>query len=304
MSLIGFNAAPSTDVYPKSSWQIQRAMLSGNRLHLQHGPINLVIKANGNSSSIKKAYGLASQRMEGMLQGLVDNLSTLREPLNPRVELNIDDVTSDHMISTARQFEDHFITPMAAVAGAVADKILSSMRNVKGLDSIYVNNGGDIALFIGHDKKMKIGIVPTLTAAEPLASIDITSGDKVRGIATSGWGGHSFSLGIADAVTVLAKNAAIADIVATLIANEVNCDSDCIDRVQALEIDPDSDLKEKLVTLKVGNLDENEISKALARGARFAQKLIDDKKIFGVFIYLQGHNCSLGWPYQNIGVKA
>ncbi len=304
MSLIGFNAAPSTDVYPKSSWQIQRAMLSGNRLHLQHGPINLVIKANGNSSSIKKAYGLASQRMEGMLQGLVDNLSTLREPLNPRVELNIDDVTSDHMISTARQFEDHFITPMAAVAGAVADKILSSMRNVKGLDSIYVNNGGDIALFIGHDKKMKIGIVPTLTAAEPLASIDITSGDKVRGIATSGWDGHSFSLGIADAVTVLAKNAAIADIVATLIANEVNCDSDCIDRVQALEIDPDSDLKEKLVTLKVGNLDENEISKALARGARFAQKLIDDKKIFGVFIYLQGHNCSLGWPYQNIGVKA
>ena len=304
MSLIGFNAVPSTDDYPKSSWQIQRAILSGNRLHLQHGPINLVIKANGDSSSIKKAYELASHRMEGMLQGLVDNLSTLRVPLNPRVELSIDDVTSNHMISTARQFEDRFITPMAAVAGAVADKILSSMRDVKGLDSIYVNNGGDIALFIGHGKKMKIGIVPTLTAAEPVASVDITSGDKVRGIATSGWDGHSLSLGIADAVTVLAKNAAIADIVATLIANEVNCDSDCIDRVQALEIDPDSDLKEKLVTLKVGNLDENEISKALARGARFAQKLIDDKKIFGVFIYLQGHNCSLGWPYQNIGVKA
>ena len=304
MSLIGFNAVPSTDGYPKSSWHIQRAMLSGNRLHLQHGPINLVIKANGNSSSIKKAYGLASERMEGMLQGLVDNLSTLRAPLNPRVELNIGDVTSNHMISTARQFEDRFITPMAAVAGAVADEILNSMKNVKGLDSIYVNNGGDIAFFIGHDKKMKIGIVPTLTAAEPVASVEITSGDKVRGIATSGWDGHSLSLGIADAVTVLAKNAAIADIVATLIANEVNCDSDCIDRVPALEIDPDSDLKEKLVTIKVGNLDENEISKALARGARFAQKLIDEKKIFGVFIYLQGHNCSLGWPYQNIGVKA
>ena len=110
MSLIGFNAVPSTDGYPKSSWQIQRAMLSGNRLHLQHGPINLVIKANGDSSSIKKAYELASHRMEGMLQGLVDNLSTLRVPLNPRVELSIDDVTSNHMISTARQFEDHFIT--------------------------------------------------------------------------------------------------------------------------------------------------------------------------------------------------
>ena len=304
MNLIRFNAAPNTDSYPKSSWQIQRAMLSGDRLHLQHGPINLVIKANGNSSSVKKAYGLASQRMEGILQGLVDNLSLLRTPLNPRIELNIADVTSNHMVSTARQFEDNFITPMASVAGAVADEILNSMKNVKGLDSIYVNNGGDIALFIGHNKKMKIGIVPTLAAAKPTASVEITSGDRVRGIATSGWSGHSLSLGIADAVTVLAKNAAIADTVATLIANEVNCDSDCIDRVQASEIDPDSDLREKLVTLKVGNLDEKEISKALARGARFSQKLIDEKKIFGVFIYLQGHNCSLGWPYQNIGVKA
>tara|TARA_B100001059_G_C17826927_1_gene581978 strand:+ start:928 stop:1845 length:918 start_codon:yes stop_codon:yes gene_type:complete len=303
MSLSAPQILSSNKVFPQYSSQVQKIILPGNRLHLQHGPINIIIKANGSSSCVKKAYGLAARRMDGMLEGLVNNLSLLRAPLSFKKDININDATSKHMISTVRQYRNYFITPMAAVAGAVADEILIAMSVVKGLNNIFVNNGGDIALFLGDGQKMKIGVVPDLSVAAPTASVQITSKDDIRGIATSGWDGHSLSLGIADAVTVLAKNAAVADTVATLIANEVNCNANCIDRAQAFKIDPDSDLGKKLVTIKVGSLNKKEINDALNRGARFAQKLIDKNKVFGVFIYLQGHNRSLGWPYQNIEVK-
>ena len=44
--------------------------------------------------------------------------------------------------------EESFITPMAAVAGAVADEILQAMRRAAPLARAYVNNGGDIALHL------------------------------------------------------------------------------------------------------------------------------------------------------------
>ena len=65
----------------------------------------------------------------------------------------------------------------------------------------------------------------------------------MRGIATSGWRGRSFSLGIADAVTVLADRAAAADAAATIIANAVDLPGHpAIVRVPACELAPDSDL--------------------------------------------------------------
>ncbi len=279
-------------------------MLSGNRLHLQHGPINLVIKAVGSTAGVQRAYALATQRMEGMLQGLVDNLSLLRSPLCIADNAKINDATSRRMISTVRQFRDCFVTPMAAVAGAVADEVLAAMKNADGLDSVFVNNGGDIALHLEPGQKMRVGIVPCLSTATADASVDISAEDGVCGIATSGWDGHSMSLGIADAVTVLAKNAAIADVAATLIANEVDCDAECIDRRRALDIDPDSDLGERLVTVGVGALHKQAIDGALDRGVGFARSLIEECELYGVFISLQGRSRSLGWSYGNKGVDS
>ncbi|MDE0790530.1 MAG: UPF0280 family protein [Woeseiaceae bacterium] len=293
---------PDGAVQSRLPAQVQQVMLSGNRLHLQHGPINLVIKAIGSTAGVQQAYALAAQRMEGMLQGLVDNLSLLRSPLFIADNTKINDATSQRMVSTVRQFRDCFVTPMAAVAGAVADEVLAAMKNADGLDSVFVNNGGDIALHLEPGQKMRIGIVPFLSTATLGASVEIAGEDGVCGIATSGWDGHSMSLGIADAVTVLAKNAAIADTVATLIANKVDCDAECIDRSRALDIDPDSDLGERLVTVNVGALHKKAIDDALDRGAKFARTLIKKCELYGVFIYLQGHSRSLGWPYEHKGV--
>lgn len=277
------------------TWSVQRAMLAGNRLHLQQGPINLVIKAYGGDAAVDQAYERAEQRLQGLLQCLVDNLSLLRAP-DASLHTQVNDATSQQMIAAVQQFDGHFVTPMAAVAGAVADTVLAAVQTIDGLQRIYVNNGGDIALHLAPGQRMQIGIVPTLSAATPDSSLCITGGDGVGGIATSGWDGHSMSQGIADAVTVIAETGAVADVAATLVANQVNCLDDAIERRPALELDPDTDLGERLVTVRVGALSETAISEALDRGERFAWSLVKQGIIHGAILSLQGDRRTVGLP--------
>ena len=98
--------------------------------------------------------------------------------------------------------------------------------------------------------------------------------DPVRGVATSGRHGRSFTLGIADAVTVLAADAATADAAATLLANAVDLPGHpAIDRTPAVELAPDSDLGDRLVTVGVGHLADEEIEAALAAGHAAAEAM-------------------------------
>lgn len=278
--------------------RVQQDMLPGNRLHLQHGPINLVIKAYGDDAPVRRAYERAERRLSGMLQGLVDNLSLLRSPNVPAC-VRVTDATSQQMISAVKRFKGQFVTPMAAVAGAVADTILVAMKKTDGLHKIYVNNGGDIAMHLAPGQHMQIGIVPTLSAATPDASLCITGDDDVGGIATSGWDGHSMSQGIADAVTVIAANGAIADVAATLIANRVNCNDEGIERRPALDLDPDTDLGERLVTVGVCKLSEKAINDALDRGEQFARSLVEQGNIQGALLSLQSHRRTVGVPFDH-----
>ena len=131
-----------------------------------------------------------------------------------------------------------YITPMAAVAGAVADEMLQALVKGRRLDKAYVNDGGDIAIHLTPGHELRAGIFAT--ALDGVARL--TYDQPVRGIATSGRGGRSFSLGIADSATVLAATAAAADAAATLIANAVNVEHPAIERRPARDLDPDSDL--------------------------------------------------------------
>ena len=117
---------------------------------------------------------------------------------------------------------EHFITPMAAVAGAVAEEILGAMVRSAGLARAYVNNGGDIALHLEDGEHFTVGLIDRPDARGLMRTTVIGSGDPSRGVATSGRHGRSFSLGIADAVTVLAPTASQADAAATIIANAVD----------------------------------------------------------------------------------
>jgi hypothetical protein len=190
---------------------------------------------------------------------------------------------------------EHFITPMAAVAGTVAEEILGSMLKAAPLQRAYVNNGGDIALHLADEKQFSIGVMDRPDRHGVMRTLVIDARDAARGIATSGRHGRSFSLGIADAVTVLARTAAQADAAATIIANAVDLPGHpAIVRCPANQLQPDSDLGARLVTLDVGELSYDEIEGAPEAGAACARKLLSAGLIEGATLRLLGETAEVG----------
>ncbi|ESX02433.1 UPF0280 family protein [Mesorhizobium sp. M0761] len=242
----------------------------GKRLHLNHGPIDLIVEAFGEAAECRAAYDQAIERFQTILIELVEELPELRLPaffLAPRTFAG---PTARRMEAAVMPLAESFITPMAAVAGSVADEMLSALLAGRRLDRAYVNNGGDSALHIGKGQSMNLAIAGT---GNGLADrLTIRSADGVRGVATSGWRGRSFSLGIADAVTVLARTGAEADAAATLIANAVDLPGNpAIKRIPAQDLVPDSDLGARLVTQAVGMLARGDVERALDNGLAVAE---------------------------------
>ena len=249
---------------PHAHW-----LQDGKRLHLNHGPIDLIVEAFGEAPECRKAYEQAAARFQTILSELVEELPELRRPaaLRPRALVG---PTARRMEAAVVPLAKDFITPMAAVAGSVADEVLGALLAGRRIDRAYVNNGGDSALHLGAGQTMTLAIAGT---GHGLADrIIIRAEDGVRGVATSGWRGRSFSLGIADAVTVLARTGAEADAAATLIANAVDLPGHpAIRRVPARDLAPDSDLGDRLVTQEVGRLSSAEIATALDSGLAVAE---------------------------------
>ncbi len=267
--------------------------LADGRLHLSHGPIDLIIEAWGSGEAVDLAYEAANGRFETILAELVEELPCMRQPVSDLSGLT--GPVAQRMFAATKPFEGIFITPMAAVAGAVADEVLAVMRKTADLTKVYVNNAGDIAVWVGPGENLQIAMVDDLKSAylqagaPQKAQISIGHGDKIGGIATSGWRGRSHSLGIADAVCVLAKNAALADATASLIANAVDISSDKVTREAASSLDPDSDLGDRPVTTAVDILTNDEIETALANGAKRAEAFCNKGLIQSVAIALAGH---------------
>jgi uncharacterized protein len=267
----------------------QVGVLPGGRLHLQHGPIDLVIKVEGDPALVSRSYAAASERFHTVLHELVSELNLLRQPLSGDRPPDAFSPIARRMIAACWPHREVFITPMAAVAGAVADEIRDVMlAAAPDLRTLYVNNGGDIAVHVATGQMLSIGIVPDLTAAMPEAVIRVRHGSGIGGMATSGWRGRSFSRGIADAVTVLAHSAAEADAAATIIANVVDVADPAVSRASARSLDPDSDLGGLLVTTHVGALPEHQILAALSAGSGQAQLLLDAGIILAAALVVQG----------------
>lgn len=261
-------------------------LADGRRLHLNHGPIDLIIEAFGAADEIERAYRQAVARFATILDELVAELPELRRPSSqePRAFAGS---TARRMEAAVSPLTEKFITPMAAVAGSVADEILAAMVEGVRLDKAYVNDGGDIALHISPGHELSAAIAGTgLGFADRIV---IRADDPVWGIATSGWRGRSFSLGIADAVTVLARSGAEADAAATIIANAVDLPGHpAVRRQPACELAPDSDLGDRLVTVDVGPLNQIEIAAALDAGLLEAERLRRRGLIVAAALFLVG----------------
>jgi ApbE superfamily uncharacterized protein (UPF0280 family) len=273
----------------------QAALLPDGRLHLQDGPIDLVIAAVGEPGAVQDAYRAAAERFTGILDELCGELSLLRSPADPDRCVLQGPVARRMHAAVAPFARTGFITPMAAVAGAVAEEILDAMTRAAMLRKAYVNNGGDIALHLCGDEEFTIGLVDRPDRPALYGSARVTSADGVRGVATSGRHGRSFSLGIADAATILAATAAQADAAATVVANAVDLPGHpAIRRVPARDLQPDSDLGDRPVTREVGVLTRREIDTALGCGVDCATRLLASGLILGAALHLGGESSAVG----------
>jgi hypothetical protein len=269
--------------------------LTGGRLHLQHGPIDVVLRAFGEPGDIALAYDAVAARFASVLGELVSELAELRRPMSETPQVS--GAVARLMVAACRPFAPVFITPMAAVAGAVADELLAAMLAAAPLRKAFVNDGGDIAVHLAPGERIDIGIAADPETGAPAlmnGRLTLTARDGIGGIATSGRGGRSFSLGIADSVTVLARNAAAADAAATLIANAVTLDSPAIRRRPATDLDPDSDLGTRLVTVAVGPLTGTQIAAALDAGRRCAEDYAKAGRIAAAALTLHGETLTVG----------
>lgn len=261
----------------------------GKRLHMQYGPIDLIVEAEGDPEEVSSAYKQAAERFPRILPELVGELPRLRQTADAGGGAeSYSGNTARRMVETVRMHRGVFVTPMAGVAGAVADEMLAAMTQERRLRRAYVNNGGDVALFLGKGEEFTVGLVGRPDKPEPAGRFSIAYEMPVRGVATSGWRGRSFSLGIADAVTVLARDAAMADVAATLIANRVNANDPSIERCPAWELDPDSDLGVMPVTVSVGNLGKDVRRMALDAGLAAAEEMREARLIYGAALLLDG----------------
>jgi len=265
------------------------------RLHAQHGPIDLVIQVDGSHTERRLAFEQAMTFFDSVLVGLVAELEQLRLPACEVASIHFKSEVATHMQQSVAPYQNEFVTPMAAVAGSVADCTLAAMCSNRNLERAFVNNGGDIALHLSPDNRYKMGICESSLTANYDAGAQINYANPVRGVATSGWHGRSHSLGIADAVTVLATGAAAADTAATLIANRIDLPgSEKVQREAANALSPQSDLGDRAVTVAVQALTQTEKIQALSQGQSYADTLLARGLIDSAFISLQGQRLVVG----------
>ena len=203
-----------------------RPALPDGRLHLQHGPIDLIIEAFGAAGEVERAYGQAVERFGDILPTLVRELPTLRRPVG------------DAYRCCRARWRGAWPRPSGRTAPSSSRRWRRSPARSptrccrrwcagRTLDKAYVNDGGDIALHLTPGHELRAGIVATGArrrgAPRPTTSRCAASPPRAAAGARSRWASPT-------AVTVLAATAAAADAAATLIANAVDLDHPAIER--------------------------------------------------------------------------
>ncbi|WP_028604770.1 UPF0280 family protein [Ottowia thiooxydans] len=272
----------------------ERQRLDAHRWHWQHGPIDIVAEAHGVPEAVAAAHEAAWERFRGgLLTELVGELPQLRQPVT-NAPCPLHGPIAQRMWHACTPLLPEFITPMAAVAGSVAQELIACYQR-PGIERAWLNNGGDIALHLAPEQSVSVGLFSDLARFD-LADMgrlstdgrfEIRHSDPVRGVATSGWRGRSFSMGIADSVTVLAATAAQADAAASIIANAVNVDDPTIERRPANTCRDDTDLGERLVTTSVPALHPKQVQRALDAGEARARELQKRGLIWAVLMVCQ-----------------
>lgn len=283
------------------------ARLADGRLHLQHGPIDLIITTAGLADHVAAAESAMQARFATVLDELVRDLDTLRRPVEWGEAEGagvLSEVGGRMARTTAALRDGDWATPMICVAGAVADTIAEAAWQAARLERVIVNNGGDVAIrhvpagaasAAGAPSAVTVGVVDRVDRPTLAGRLHLGADSGIGGVATSGVGGRSLSLGIADAVTVLAADATAADVVATLVANAVDLgEHPSISRRPAGEVRDDTDLGTRAVVTGVGPLTAEEVEAALDAGLDRAHQALAHPQIRAVVLSLRGRRRIVG----------
>jgi ApbE superfamily uncharacterized protein (UPF0280 family) len=262
--------------------------LGPGKILLDYGPILMTIEASRQREPLTAA---AIRGAETAVEEL-NALSSIQWKAKPPAhELSRDDSNPEVlnlMIAASQATGEPDITPMAAVAGSFAEKALERARQ-EGATRVIVNNGGDIALCMEPDSPpIRVGIVASLSDGRVTHYIDIRDEYGIGGIATSGFGGRSFTKGVASAVVALSSSSAQADACATIVANCTFTHHPDIVQVPAEILDPLTDIIGHRVTASVGKLDKESIEKAIKSGQKKFFQYLEMGLLWGGIIFVQG----------------
>jgi ApbE superfamily uncharacterized protein (UPF0280 family) len=261
-------------------------VLPGGSVLAESGPMRLVISAGiGKVHQPEMALRAAAESF-GFLERIAQHRKFLgRHFLECRGEIK--DPLVLKMIGSVVMIGDEDLTPMAAVAGSIADEVADFLFE-RGMTKVVVDNGGDVAIRADREAPITVGIRPDVTDRAVDHVIGLDPRLRSHGVATSGLGGRSLTRGIASAATVIARTASLADAAATAVANASFLEDAQVWRRPADEIDPYTDIPGLDITVKVGALSEDQKTRALSKAIERAEDLVRRELILGAFVAVQG----------------
>ena len=237
-------------------------VLPDGRVFVDYGPASMVITARAGGKDLTELICETFPLIRDSLAEIARDLPTLRQ--FPRdgdfsALTGLPRIMADAVLATGEET----LTPMAAVAGTMADTVADSLY-ARGAELVAVNNGGDIAVRLREGQSLRMGILPDL-GGQITQIVTLRGGDGIGGVCTSGLGGRSLTRGVASSVSVFASRCAIADACATHIANCSYIDSPRVHTLTAGEIEPESDIASLTIVQSVEPLTAEELDRSIGQ---------------------------------------
>ena len=259
--------------------------MNDQRLFINHGPIQMLLDLTYNNKKQPEMAQLVAQDVIKQFEAMLSYMSEIKAHKQYNHIPDNYTIVFKKMIMAVKQLEDESFSPLAAVAGSFSEYALEKSLEY-GAQRVIINNGGDIALKDITGKPIVVGIPLETKLSGQQLIMSVTENMGIEGICTSGFGGRSFTKGIATKAVAFCEKASVADVCATYIGNMTNVDDPHITRVLAEEIDSGTDIAGQLVTLKIGQLSRKSQLKALLNGYNAVEALYNKSIIKGGAIVL------------------
>jgi ApbE superfamily uncharacterized protein (UPF0280 family) len=261
-------------------------VLEGGSIMAECGPMRLVISSHLGRVP-QREMNLEAARVSFGLLERVARLQHILKQRQDRLPPRLEDPLGAGMIRSVLDIGDEDLTPMAAVAGTIADAVADFLLE-RGMTKVVVNNGGDIAIRLQEGQSARVGIRTDVTRGDYEHVIALDAGRASWGVATSGLGGRSLTRGVASAATVVASTASLADAGATATANASLVEDPQIVQRPAEEVDPHTDIRSLPVTVSIGSLSPEKKREAVSKAMARAEELVSRGVILGALVAVGG----------------